>query len=98
MRLSGTWDAWPNATNAVVRVRLGDAAGITTSRMAACATFTHAQAHVPFAQQSLSQSAGWPAGGAEGGACSTAVAALSSCAHGAVPGITSALVVTRSAS
>ena len=58
MRLSGTWDAWPNATNAVMRVRLGDAAGITTSRMAACATFTHAQAHVPFAQQSLSQSAG----------------------------------------
>ena len=58
MRLSGTWDEWPNATNATMRVRLGDAAGITTSRMAACAKFTHAQAHVPFAQQSLSQSAG----------------------------------------
>lgn len=58
MRLSGTWDEWPNATNAPMRVRLGDEAGITTSRMAACATLTHGQAHAPFAQQSLSQSAG----------------------------------------
>ena len=58
MSLSGTWDEWPKATNAPMRVRLGDEAGITPSRMAACATFTHGQAHVPLAQQSLSQSAG----------------------------------------
>ena len=58
MRLSGTWDEWPNATNATGRVRLDDEASITPSRMAACATFTHGQAHVPLAQQSLSQSVG----------------------------------------
>ena len=58
MRLSGTWEEWPNATNATMRVRLGDEAGTNPSRMAACATFTHGQAQVPFAQQSLSQSAG----------------------------------------
>lgn len=58
MRLSGTWDEWPNATNATGRVRLDEEARIAPSRMAACATFTHGQAHAPFAQQSLSQSAG----------------------------------------
>lgn len=97
--MSRTGVEWPIARTATRLVPRGNGATNAISSRAPCTTCIQGQVHAPRAQQSLSQSAGWLAGGDVGGVTGAdAVGALWAWPQAAFSDCASASVITIIAS